>query len=136
MVNKLIAHSLIKYHEKYLVIKRVATSNGRNNVYPFYWDIPGGSVESEELPKATAIRECLEEVGLQIKIDDIIHEDSNLDNGIVYTRLVYDAHLPKNKEIIVTLNPEEHTDYRWISDLNDLDGEKIVSYLVEILESK
>ena len=88
------------------------------------------------MPKATAIRECLEEVGLQIKIDDIIHEDSNLDNGIVYTRLVYDAHLPKNKEIIVTLNPKEHTDYRWISDLNDLDGEKIVPYLVEILESK
>lgn len=26
MVNKLIVHSLIKYHEKYLVIKRVATS--------------------------------------------------------------------------------------------------------------
>lgn len=136
MVNKLIVHSLIKYHEKYLVIKRVATSNDRNNVYPFYWDIPGGSVESEELPKTTTIRECLEEVGLQIKIDDIIHEDSNLDNGIVYTRLVYDAHLPKNKEIIVTLNPKEHTDYRWISDLNDLDGEKIVPYLVEILESQ
>ena len=115
MVNKLIAHSLIKYHEKYLVIKRVATSYGRNNVYPSYWDIPGGSVESEELPKGAAIRECLEEVGLQIKIDDIIHEDSNLDNGVVYTRLVYAAHLPKNKEISVTLNPEEHIDYRWIS---------------------
>ena len=81
-------------------------------------------VLSEELPKAAVVRECLEEVGLD-QNDDIIHEDSNLDNGIVYTRLVYDAHLPKNKEIIVTLNPEEHTDYRWISDLNDLDGEKL-----------
>ena len=111
MVNKLIAHSLIKYHEKYLVIKRVATSYGRNNVYPSYQDIPGGSVESEELPKGAAIRECLEEVGLQIKIDDIIHEDSNLD-------------------------PEEHIDYRWISVLNDLDGEKIVPYLVDILKKE
>ena len=60
MVNKLIAHSLIKYHEKYLVIKRVATSCGRNNVYPSYWDILG-VVLSEELPKGAAIRECLEE---------------------------------------------------------------------------
>lgn len=118
------------------MIKRVATSYGRNNVYPSYWDIPGGSVESEELPKGAAIRECLEEVGLQIKIDDIIHEDSNLDNGVVYTRLVYAAHLPKNKEISVTLNPEEHIDYRWISVLNDLDGEKIVPYLVDILKKE
>jgi 8-oxo-dGTP diphosphatase len=34
------------------------------------------------------------------------------------------------------LNPEEHTDYRWISDLNDLDGEKIVPYLVDILKKE
>ena len=66
----------------------------------------------------------------------IIHEDSNLDNGVVYTRLVYAAHLPKNKEISVTLNPEEHIDYRWISVLNDLDGEKIVPYLVDILKKE
>ena len=134
MVNKLIVHSLIKYHEKYLVIKRVATSNGRSNVYPFYWDIPGGSVDSEELPKATAIRECLEEVGLQIKIDDIIHEDSNIDNNKIFTRLVYSANLLQNENINIKLDPEEHVEYKWIKNLADLDGESIVPYLYDIMK--
>jgi ADP-ribose pyrophosphatase YjhB (NUDIX family) len=40
------------------------------------WTIPGGFVEAEEDPAATAQRECLEETGLTVRIDrvlDVLH---------------------------------------------------------------
>lgn len=48
MENKLIAHSLIMFKNKYLVIKRSDIKRGEKNYYPSYWDIPGGSVEDGE----------------------------------------------------------------------------------------
>ena len=45
MEIKLIAHSLIMFRNKYLVIKRSNIKRGEKNYYPSYWDIPGGSVK-------------------------------------------------------------------------------------------
>ena len=60
MENKLIAHSLIMFKNKYLVIKRSDIKRGEKNYYPSYWDIPGGSVEENELPREAALREAME----------------------------------------------------------------------------
>lgn len=57
-MNRLIAHSLIEHKNKYLLIKRTEIKREQKNVYPSYWDIPGGSVENGELPQAAALREC------------------------------------------------------------------------------
>jgi len=102
MENKLIAHSLIMFKNKYLVIKRSDIKRGEKNYYPSYWDIPGGSVEDGELPRQAAIRECQEEVGLVISLENIIHEDSNIDNNKIFTRLVYSANLLQNENINIT----------------------------------
>ena len=99
MENKLIAHSLIMFKNKYLVIKRSDIKRGEKNYYPSYWDIPGGSVE---------------EVGLVISLENIIHEDSNIDNNKIFTRLVYSANLLQNENINIKLDPEEHVEYKWI----------------------
>ena len=128
MENKLIAHSLIMLKNKYLVIKRSDIKRGEKNYYPSYWDIPGGSVEDGELPRQAAIRECQEEV------ENIIHEDSNIDNNKIYTRLVYSANLLQNENINIKLDPEEHVEYKWIKNLADLDGESIVPYLYDIMK--
>ena len=48
--NKLIVHGLMKINGKYLVIKRSIIKRGKPNVYPEYWDIPGGSVEDFVTP--------------------------------------------------------------------------------------
>lgn len=61
MTVKLIAHSLIEKDGKYLLIKRSKIKRGLPNVYPSYWDIPGGSVEENELPREAALREAMEE---------------------------------------------------------------------------
>ena len=43
MAVKLIAHTLIEKDGQYLLIKR-----SKINVYPGYWDVPGGSVEENK----------------------------------------------------------------------------------------
>lgn len=62
MPVKLIAYALIEKDGKYLLIKRSKIKRGLPNMYPEYWDIPGGSVEEDELPREGAVREAMEEV--------------------------------------------------------------------------
>ena len=132
MVVKLIAHTLIEKDGKYLLIKRSKIKRGLPNVYPCYWDIPGGSVEENELPREAALREAMEEVNQKIRIDKIIHEDSQFDasKDTVFTRLVYAGSFLEERNII--LDPEEHTDFIWLSSLENLEGELIVPYLIDI----
>ena len=136
MAVKLIAHTLIEKDGKYLLIKRSKIKRGLPNVYPCYWDIPGGSVEESELPREAALREAMEEVNQKIRIDKIIHEDSQFDSSknAVFTRLVYGARTIEQRDII--LDPEEHTDFVWISSLEDMEGELIVPYMIDIFDDK
>lgn len=136
MVVKLIAHTLIEKNGQYLLIKRSKIKRGLPNVYPCYWHIPGGSVEENELPREAALREAMEEVNQKIRIDKIIHEDSQFDTSknTVFTRLVYGARIIDQRDIL--LDPEEHTDFIWLSSLEDLEGELIVPYLLDIFADR
>ena len=136
MTVKLIAHTLIEKEGKYLLIKRSKIKRGLPNVYPSYWDIPGGSVEENELPREAALREAMEEVNQKIRIDKIIHEDSQFDasKDTVFTCLVYGARIIDQRDIL--LDPEEHTDFIWLSSLEDLEGELIVPYLIDIFADR
>ena len=136
MAVKLIAHTLIENNGQYLLIKRSKIKRGLPNVYPCYWDIPGGSVEENELPREAALREAMEEVNQKIRIDKIIHEDSQFDasKDTVFTRLVYAGRILEERDII--LDPEEHTDFVWISSLKDIESELIVPYLIDIFADK
>ena len=136
MKVKLIAHTLIEKDGKYLLIKRSKIKRGLPNVYPSYWDIPGGSVEENELPREAALREAIEEVNQKLRINKIIHEDSQFDasKDTVFTRLVYAGEILEERDFI--LDPEEHTDFKWISSLKDIESNLVVPYLLEILADK
>ena len=136
MTVKLIAHTLIEKDGKYLLIKRSKIKRGLPNVYPSYWDIPGGSVEKNELPREAALREAMEEVNQKLRINKIIHEDSQFDasKDTVFTRLVYAGEILEERDFI--LDPEEHTDFKWISSLKDIESNLVVPYLLEILADK
>lgn len=136
MTVKLIAHTLIEKDGKYLLIKRSKIKRGLPNVYPSYWDIPGGSAEENELPREAALREAMEEVNQKLRIDKIIHEDSQFDasKDTVFTRLVYAGRIMEQRDII--LDPEEHTDFVWISSLEDIESALVVPYLLEIFANK
>ncbi|WP_418620072.1 NUDIX hydrolase [Streptococcus sp.] len=136
MTVKLITHTLIEKDGKYLLIKRSKIKRGLPNVYPSYWDIPGGSVEENELPREAALREAIEEVNQKLRINKIIHEDSQFDasKDTVFTRLVYAGEILEERDFI--LDPEEHTDFKWISSLKDIESNLVVPYLLEILADK
>ena len=136
MTVKLIAHTLIEKDGKYLLIKRSKIKRGLPNVYPSYWDIPGGSVEENELPREAALREAMEEVNQKLRINKIILEDSQFDasKDTVFTRLVYAGEILEERDFI--LDPEEHTDFKWISSLKDIESNLVVPYLLEILADK
>lgn len=136
MTVKLIAHTLIEKDGKYLLIKRSKIKRGLPNVYPSYWDIPGGSVEENELRREAALREAMEEVNQKLRINKIIHEDSQFDasKDTVFTRLVYAGEILEERDFI--LDPEEHTDFKWISSLKDIESNLVVPYLLEILADK
>ena len=136
MTVKLIAHTLIEKDGKYLLIKRSKIKRGLPNVYPSYWDIPGGSVEENELPREAALREAMEEVNQKLRINKIIHEDSQFDasKDTVFTRLVYAGEILEERDFM--LDPEEHTDFKWISSLKDIESNLVVPYLLEILADK
>ena len=136
MTVKLIAHTLIEKDGKHLLIKRSKIKRGLPNVYPSYWDIPGGSVEENELPREAALREAIEEVNQKLRINKIIHEDSQFDasKDTVFTRLVYAGEILEERDFI--LDPEEHTDFKWISSLKDIESNLVVPYLLEILADK
>ncbi|MEZ7611917.1 NUDIX hydrolase [Streptococcus sp. 20925_1_77] len=136
MTVKLIAHTLIEKDGKYLLIKRSKIKRGLPDVYPSNWDIPGGSVEENELPREAALREAMEEVNQKLRINKIIHEDSQFDasKDTVFTRLVYAGEILEERDFI--LDPEEHTDFKWISSLKDIESNLVVPYLLEILADK
>ena len=130
--NKLIVHGLMKINDKYLVIKRSIIKRGKSNVYPEYWDIPGGSVEDFETPVEALIREAKEEVNLDVEVD------SNFDKGknTMFTRLVYICTLKNTNDYVIQLDLEEHSEYRLISSLDEMSNEKVVPFLVDILSNK
>lgn len=120
------------------MIQRSQIKRGKPNVFPRYWDIPGGRVEENELPRDAAVRECFEETGISIEKENltIIHEDSQFDEEkqTVFTRLVYEVKLLEQPKTIL-LDPEEHTDFLWITS-SDENKKNLVPYLEEILEKR
>lgn len=129
--NRIIVHTLIKIDNKYLVTKRSKSET----TFPEYWDIPGGLVEYGELPKNAVIRETKEEVNLNIIPTKVIHEDSNLDEkkDMIFIRLVYLCKLVDDIKNI-KLDYEEHSEYRLIKSLDDLEEELISPFLIELFE--
>ena len=130
--NKIIVHALINAKNGYLVTKRSKVET----TFPEYWGIPGGLAETGELPRKAVIRETKEEVGLDIMPTSVIHEDSNLDKSknIIFIRLVYLCEL-KSKIDDIILQEEEHSEYKFISTLEDLKNEKISPFLIEVFNN-
>ena len=129
--NKIIVHALINAKNGYLVTKR----SKEETTFLEYWDIPGGLAETGELPREAVIRETKEEVGLDIMPTSVIHEDSNLDKSknLIFIRLVYLCELKSKIDDIIL--QEEHSEYRFISTLEDLKNEKISPFLVEVFNN-
>ena len=135
-MHRLIAHTLIKNDKgELLILKRTEQDNGVSNFEGGKWDIPGGKVEMLETPGEAAVRETEEETGLKVEIKGIVFEQSNLDRrkNQVFTTLIYLCGYDNDGEI--TLNPREHTEYKWAApeDILEMEDKELVSYMRNLI---
>jgi ADP-ribose pyrophosphatase YjhB (NUDIX family) len=63
---KVAAGVLVESDGKVLLVKRI------NVPMQGKWTLPAGFVDGQEDPRSTAVRECLEETGLEVKIVDLV----------------------------------------------------------------
>ena len=136
-MHNLIAHALVKNEKgEILIIKRTIIKRGEKNFEGGRWDIPGGTVENLEFPSAAAAREAKEEVGLDVNIESILYEESNLDieKQAIFTTLIYSCKISGSLDIVLDL--EEHDDYKWVTkvELLKMDDSEMVSYMKEIIK--
>lgn len=136
-MSKLIAHALIKNSKgELLILKRTLTERGKENFEGGKWDIPGGTVGRLELPSAAAVRETKEETNLDVTVEKIICEKSNIDvnKNQMFTTLIYLCSLSGTSEAI-ELDLEEHDAYKWVTkeDILEMNDNDLVSYMKELM---
>lgn len=96
---------------KMLLIRRSATDNRR----PGQWDIPGGMVEANEMLESAAVRECIEEAGIEITQEKIqlIYSDRHYfedDKSKLVNWLVFYG-LSEQDSVVLS---SEHDEYKWV----------------------
>jgi mutator protein MutT len=58
-----IAIAVVEQDGRFLIGRRPA-----GTVLPGLWEFPGGKIQPDETPAAAAVRECLEETGLAVRV--------------------------------------------------------------------
>lgn len=137
-MHNLIAHALVKNSkDEILIIRRTIIKRGKENFEGGKWDIPGGTVEELEFPSVAAEREAKEEVNLDVTVERIVFEKSNLDikKNKVFTTLIYSCRTVNNSETI-ELDLEEHDDYKWVTkeDILAMKDDELVLYMKELMQ--
>ena len=100
---------ILKHNNKILIVRR----SNEEEIFPGYYEFPGGSIEIGETPEEALKREYMEEVNLKIKIIDILRVFSYTFKDKEIIELVYTVSLdddPKNARL-----SNEHDDLQWIT---------------------
>jgi len=108
------AGTLIVSGDNILLVKR-AREPWKNN-----WDIPGGYCEAHEHPKDCAIRETLEETGLNIEIIKFhgIWTEPSSDKGIYGDNIcIYYISKPKDSNLKI-MDKNEILEIKWFNIMN------------------
>ena len=129
MDKGIIIHSLIVYHGKILILKRV-----KNTYLGTYWDSPGGTLEDGEDPVDGAVREAKEETGLDIFNLILFYYNSKIDKAKnkQFITLIFLAECKGNPYKVI-INRREHDAFKWIN-LNQMASYKAVPWLTQCLK--
>ncbi len=101
---------LVNKNNEILCLKR--RPNDVHN--PSEWDFPGGRLEEGESPFEGLKRECIEEVGLDIEVQNplTIHHFTRQDGQRITLIVFICKQTSEEQEVVLS---EEHTEYKWLS---------------------
>ncbi len=94
----------------------LAAQRRRPERYAGQWEFPGGKVEAGETPEAALVRECREELGIEIEVEGLVGEvDIPIGRLRVYRATVVSG-TPSAREhsALRWLQPAEYDDVNWI----------------------
>jgi len=97
--------ALIRQEDRFLICQRPI---GRPRA--LLWEFPGGKVEAGEDQRQALIRECREELGVDVLPGEIYMQTEHLYSDIHIRLTLYEARI-----ITGTLTRREHHALRWIS---------------------
>ena len=123
------AHGIIWHGNKILATRRSA----ENDFMPLVWDFAGGKIEAGETAEEGLKREIREETGLEVTIENIEHVYTDVEElpEAQYVMLTYKCVYTDGD---VTLNPEEHDDYKWVT-VDELKTMEVVHFVESWLKS-
>jgi len=100
---------ICKYKGEFLLLKRTKTRS-----FPEKWGIPTGKMRPDETTKKAIVRELYEETHILCSAENLKFVDSfqieNDNMNFLYSLFVLE--LTEKREIII--NPQEHTEYKWV----------------------
>ena len=132
MECKIILTGILKYNDKYLIVKR----SDNNDFMPGAWEFPGGNLENNELIEEALKRELKEEIGFNLldntcKIINYTDEIKEKNNKIIHV-IELDFLIECDNDSFDIVLSNEHTDYKWVEKDNELMDDFIKSKLKNI----
>ena len=102
---KLIGIAVVEHDDHFLIGTR-----GSNGPLAGYAEFPGGKCEPGEPVEVCAVRECLEETGLEVDVVRLL-----LRREFVYPHATVDLHFLMCRPSSTELVKEEHLGFRWVA---------------------
>lgn len=97
--------ALIWHEDRFLACQRPA-----HKARGLLWEFVGGKVELGETPQEALIRECREELSVEIEVGDIFMEVEHVYPDLTVQLILFHARIQSGK-----IQKIEHNDIRWIT---------------------
>lgn len=108
-VTNIVVVALIHDSDKILIVRRAANKA----FHPSMFELPGGHLELNETPENGLRREIMEELGCNVRVEQLVDAFTYHDEEAFKIELSYLCVLEPNEA--VQLRPEDHSESMWIS---------------------
>ena len=111
----------LEYNGEILLLLRPAHKNQGGK-----WGVPAGKVEKNETPKEALVRELREETSFVLKEEKkLLYFGKMFVKHPAYDFTYHIFHLPLLEKPNVILNPNEHSDFQWVTPQKSLKVEMV-----------
>ena len=110
-IQKIVVSAFIHKDGKLLIARRA----DKESFLPGVYELPGGNIEFGETTEEGLAREIKEELHIDVKIGEPFYVFTTIDSETQHTiEIDYFATLIDHNQDI-QLNPEDHSEFRWVS---------------------